>query len=88
MLSELPVEDALEFNVLSRSWTNCSDWVAALLSTIRDGDAELAKSLLTVAKADCAVERSPEVSALPSAVISVESCELLDELLPLAVTRL
>lgn len=72
-MSVLLKEDVLEFSVLSSSWTNCSDWVAALLSTIRDGEAELFRSLLTVAKTDWAVDRSPEVSALPSAVISVDS---------------
>ncbi len=73
VLSELLEDEVLEFNELSSSCTNCSDWDAALVSTVREGDAELFRSLLTVAKADCAVDRSPEVSALPSAVISVES---------------
>jgi hypothetical protein len=43
----------------------------------------LFRSFATVAKADCAVDRSPELIALPSAFISVDSCEVDDELLPL-----
>ena len=65
--------ETLGFTVLSSSLTNCSDCDAAVASFVSDGDEEVLRSFCKVAKADCAVERSPEVSALPSAVRSVES---------------
>jgi hypothetical protein len=37
-------EELLEFTVLSSSWTNCSDWDATLVSSVRDGEAALFKS--------------------------------------------
>ena len=73
-MSELLDEELLvEFNELSNPSTNCMDWDAAFSSTTRDGEAAFFRSLRTVAKADCAVARSSELSALPSAVRSVES---------------
>jgi hypothetical protein len=33
-----------------------------------------------VAKADCAVDRSPEPIAVPNAVISLDNCEVVPEL--------
>lgn len=59
----------LEFTVLSSSLTNCNDCDAALASFICDGKAEFFKSL----KTDCAVDKLPEVKALPSEVRSLES---------------
>ena len=59
--------------MLSSSATSCSDWDAAFVSLVRDGDDKLCKSLLIVAKADWAVERSPVFIAPPSAAKSVES---------------
>jgi hypothetical protein len=85
--SEALEEVSLGFNELSKPWTNFSDWDARLVSSVCDDDVALFKSPLTVVKADWAVARSPEVSALPSAARSVESGELFEALLPLAVVR-
>ena len=65
--------EVLGFTVLSSSLTICNDWEAAVASFVSDGDGDVLRSFCKVANADCAVDRSPEVSALPSAVRSVDS---------------
>ena len=87
------VELLLELESVSRSSTHCTVCVAALSALVMACDGVVFRSLCTVAKADWAVDRSPELMAVPSAVISVDNCdgvpvldeELEDELLPLAV---
>ena len=73
VLSEMPEEELFTFSVLSSSWTICTDWDAALISFVSDGEVLFFRSLCTVANADWAVVKLPEPSALPSAVRSVES---------------
>jgi hypothetical protein len=77
----------LEFNVPRIPSTSCRLWDAAVASFTWVADAELFKSLRTVTNADWAVDRSPELNALPNAVISVESWELLDNVLPVEVAE-
>jgi hypothetical protein len=60
------LEEALEFTVLSSSSTSCTDWEAAFASLVCAGEAEFFRSPRTAAKADWDVDRSPELSALPS----------------------
>jgi len=73
VLSMLLEETVLAFNVLRIPSTSCRDWAAAVSSLTAAVEGELFKSPLTVVKADCAVDRSPELSALPSADRSVAS---------------
>lgn len=77
-----------ELDRLSRSSIHCTVWLTAVSAFVIACDGVLFKSFCTVVNADWAVDRSPELIALPSAFISVESWELLvelpDELLPFA----
>jgi hypothetical protein len=65
-------EELFTFSELSNSLTVCTACDAAFVSFVNEGDALLFKSFFTVVKADCAVDRLPELSALPSAVRSLE----------------
>lgn len=65
--------EALVFSELSRPLTNCSDCEAAVVSLEREGEEEVFRSFTTVANADWAVGRSPELRALPSEAMSVDS---------------
>ena len=78
------LEVVLEFNGLSSALTNCTDCDAAFISLACAGEGAFFRSLCTVAKADWAVDKSPEFSALPTAARSMENGELLDPVLPLA----
>lgn len=73
-------EELLESERLSRSSIHCTVWAAALSAVATAWDGVDFRSLSTVAKADWAVERLPEPMALPNAAMSVESCEVADEL--------
>jgi hypothetical protein len=72
VLSEILAEELFTFSVLSNSPTVCTACDAASVSFASDGDPLLFRSFFTVVKADCAVDRLPELSALPSAVRSLE----------------
>ena len=87
LLEEVRLEVLVEFKVLSSPSTNCTDWDAALASLVCAGEAVFFRSPKTVANADWAVDRLPELSALPSEVRSVESWELLKRLVPFAVAE-
>ena len=86
------VELLLELESVSRSSTHCTVCATAPSAFVTACEGVVFKSLCTVAKADCAVERSPEPMALPNAVISVDNCEVVpepdEELLPLVVDGL
>lgn len=60
---------------LSRSSIHCTVWATAAVAFAIDCEGVDFRSFCTVAYADWAVERLPELSALPKADISVESCE-------------
>src|ERR1700689_4340164 len=72
VLSEILAEELFTFSVLRNSPTLCTAFDAASVSFASDGDPLLFRSFFTVVKADCAVDRLPELSALPSAVRSLE----------------
>jgi hypothetical protein len=76
-------EELLESERLSRSSIHCTVWAAALTALATAWDGVDFRSLSTVANADWAEERLPEPMALPSAAMSVESCEDADVPLPL-----
>jgi hypothetical protein len=86
------VELLFELESVSRSSTHCTVCATALSAFVIACEGVAFKSLCTVAKADCAVDRSPEPMADPNAVISVDNCEgvpaLDEEVLPLAVEGL
>ena len=73
--------ELLESERLSRSSIHCTVWAAALSALATAWDGVVFRSLCTVANADWAEERSPELMALPNAAMSVDSCEVADELL-------
>ena len=73
-------EELFELERLSRSSTHATVWAAADSALATDCDGVLFKSLCTVANADWAVVRLPELRALPNAAISVAICELPDAL--------
>ncbi len=73
------VEVVFEFARLNRSSTHCTVCATALSAFAIACDGVVFNSLWTVAKADCAVERFPELIADPSAVMSLDSCEGLAE---------
>jgi hypothetical protein len=77
----------LEPDRFSRSSTHCTVWFTAASAFVTACDGVLFKSFWTVEKADCAVDRSPELIALPRDFISVASWEPEDELLPLVDQR-
>ena len=74
-------EELLESERLSRSSTHCTVWATAAVALSIACEGVDFRSLCTVANADWAVERLPELRALPRAVMSVESCEVVEELL-------
>ena len=67
----------------SRSSIHFTVWLAAASAFVTDCDGALCRSLCTVVNADSAVDKLPELIALPSAAISVESWEVGAELLAL-----
>jgi len=87
------VEELFELERVSRSSTHCTVCATALSALAMACEGVVFRSPCTVAKADWAVDRSPEPMAAPSAVMSVDNCEgvpaldeeLEEELLPLAV---
>ena len=84
--SEDVEEELLGLAESSRSLTQPSTWAMAAVAFAMAWDGVLFRSVWTVANADWAADRSPELSAVPSAVISVESCVLVEEL-PLMFVR-
>ena len=84
--SEEVEEELLASERSSRSFTHCCTWAMAALAFAMACEGELFISAWTVANADCAAERLPELIAAPNAVISVESCALEEEL-PLIFVR-
>jgi hypothetical protein len=69
-------EELLEADRFSRSSTHCTVCVAAVSASVTACDGDVFRSLCSVAKADCAVDRSPDPIAVPNAFKSVENCEL------------
>src|ERR1700683_95849 len=86
-LMEVVSLEELGVKVLSKSFTRLNDCAAAVGSLVSAGEAVFFKSPRTVANADCAVDKSPEVSALPSAARSVAYWELLDKVVPAVVAE-
>jgi len=80
------VEELLGSAESSRSFTQPSTWAIAAVAFAMDCDGALFISAWTVANADWAADKLPALSAVPSAVISVVSCVLAEEL-PLIFVR-
>lgn len=76
--SSVVVEGVLASARLSRSSTHCTVWATAAVALAIACEGVVFRSLETVAKADCAFARLPELMALPNAVISVENWEAVE----------
>ena len=79
------LEELLGSRELRKPSTSCTACDSACRALVRTGEEIFFRSLWTVAKADCAAVRFPAVSALPSVVMSVESC--VPEVVPVTFKR-